>query len=104
LFYVRSRERLRLTRYLVRRLRAQFAVLPIVVGRWGETEGSASAAERLVGVGASRVVFTLADARARILSLVVPEQKSETVASATPARGVGALAASPKEGGPRNCP
>lgn len=73
---------LTLARYLVRRLRSQFAELPIVVGRWGETEGSASAAERLVGVGASRVVFTLADARARILSAVVPEPTREAAASA----------------------
>jgi hypothetical protein len=76
---------LTLARYLVRRLRSQFAELPIVVGRWGETDGSASAAERLVGVGASRVVFTLADARARILSAVVPEPTKEAVASARPA-------------------
>jgi hypothetical protein len=75
---------LTLARYLVRRLRSQFAELPIVVGRWGETEGSASAAERLVGVGASRVVFTLADARDRILSVVVPELTKEAAASARP--------------------
>jgi methylmalonyl-CoA mutase cobalamin-binding subunit len=71
-----------LARYLVRRLRAHFTDLPIVVGRWGETDGTASAVERLVGVGASRVVFTLADARAQILSVVVREQKGATVATA----------------------
>jgi predicted PurR-regulated permease PerM len=75
-------EGLRLARYLVRRLRAQFAELPIVVGRWGETNGSASAVEKLVEVGASRVVLTLADARARILNVVVPEQKREVLGTA----------------------
>jgi hypothetical protein len=64
---------LTLARYLVRRLRAQFAELPIVVGHWGETAGSAAAAEQLTGIGASRVVFTLADARAHIAGEVVPK-------------------------------
>ena len=75
-------EGLTLARYLVRRLRARFTDLPIVVGRWGETDGAASAVDRLMGAGASRVVVTLADARARILSVVIPEQKSQTVATA----------------------
>ena len=70
-----------LTRYLVRRLRAQFAELPIVVGRWGEeTDGFASAIERLVEVGASRVVVSLSDARAHILGAVLPEPKAAVVA------------------------
>jgi predicted PurR-regulated permease PerM len=63
-------------RYLVRRLRAQFAELPIVVGRWGETSGAALAAERLVEIGASRVVFTLTDAHDRILDLALPGKKA----------------------------
>jgi predicted PurR-regulated permease PerM len=58
---------LTLTRYLVRRLRAHSPELPILVGRWGETAGAKSAGRRLVENGASRVVFTLADARARIM-------------------------------------
>ena len=66
-------------RYLVRRLRAQFAELPIVVGRWGETGGSAAAAERLTGVGATDVVFTLADARDRILKAVLPRPEAAVV-------------------------
>jgi predicted PurR-regulated permease PerM len=64
---------LTLARYLVRRLRAQFSDLPIVVGHWGETPGSAAAAEQLVAIGASRVVFTLADALIRISGEVVRE-------------------------------
>ena len=63
-------EGLTLARYLVRRLRARFADLPIVVGRWGETGGAATVAERLTEMGASHVVLTLADARDRILKTV----------------------------------
>ena len=69
-------EGLTLARYLVRRLRAQFADMPIVVGRWGETGGSAAAAERLTGVGASHVVFTLADARDRVLKAILPRPEA----------------------------
>ncbi|WP_406697888.1 AI-2E family transporter [Singulisphaera sp. Ch08] len=60
------------SRYLVSRLRAQSSALPVVVGRWGETGGAAAAAERLTNVGATHVVFTLADARDRILAKVFP--------------------------------
>ena len=77
------------TRYLVRRLRAQFAALSIVVGRWGETGGGASAADRLIAIGASHVVFTLADARDRILSLTSAERHPEAVVPPLPAWGVG---------------
>jgi predicted PurR-regulated permease PerM len=75
-----SREGLTSTRYLVRRLRARFTDLPILVGRWGRTDNFASAEERLVAIGASRVVNTLADARDRILDLAVSEQKVKAVA------------------------
>jgi predicted PurR-regulated permease PerM len=60
-------------RYLVRRIRARFSDLSIVVGRWGETGGPAVAAERLVEVGATKVVFTLADARDVVLAAVCPK-------------------------------
>jgi predicted PurR-regulated permease PerM len=78
-------EGLTLARYLVQRLRARLAELPIVVGRWGETGGAASAAERLVGIGASHVVFTLAEARDLILKRVSLERKPDAVASPLPA-------------------
>jgi methylmalonyl-CoA mutase cobalamin-binding subunit len=72
-----------LARYLVRRLRAQFAELPIVVGRWGgETDGSARAVERMVEVGASRVLVSLFDARAHVLSMAVAQRKTAAMASA----------------------
>ena len=67
-------------RYQVRRLRARFAALPIVVGRWGES-GSDAASEGLAGVGPTRVAFTLADARDQILARaasVVPVPASAT--------------------------
>lgn len=59
-------EALAQARYQVRRLRAQFAELPIVVGRWGE-DGTDAASQGLSGVGATHVAFTLADARDQIL-------------------------------------
>jgi hypothetical protein len=58
-------------RYQVRRLRARFAALPIVVGRWGEA-GSDAASEGLSGVGPTLVAFSLADARDQILAMAAP--------------------------------
>jgi hypothetical protein len=54
-------------RYQVRRLRARFAGLPILVGRWAEPASDA-ASDGLSGVGATHVAFTLADARDQILA------------------------------------
>jgi methylmalonyl-CoA mutase cobalamin-binding subunit len=73
-----------LARYVVRRLRAQFADLPIVVGRWGETDGSASAVGRLEEAGASRVIFSLADARTHIFNVAVSQHKAGTLVAAVP--------------------
>ncbi len=60
-------EALAQARYQVRRLRARFAELPILVGRWGEASRDA-ASEGLSGVGATHVAFTLADACDQILA------------------------------------
>jgi predicted PurR-regulated permease PerM len=60
-------EALAQARYQVRRLRARFNGLPIVVGRWGEAASDA-ASQGLSGVGATHVAFTLADARDQILA------------------------------------
>ncbi len=68
-----------LARYLVRRLRAQFPDLPIVVGRWGETGSSTSAAEQFKEIGALRVVSTLADSRALIQGQLASEQKKTPI-------------------------
>ncbi|HEX8203138.1 MAG TPA: AI-2E family transporter, partial [Isosphaeraceae bacterium] len=81
-------EGLTATRYLVRRLRAQCAELSIVVGRWGETGGAASAADRLIGIGASHVVFTLAEAQDRVLGLTASQRPPGAEAQALPAWGV----------------
>jgi hypothetical protein len=84
-------------RYLVRRLRAQSAALSIVVGRWGESSGGASAAERLLGLGASHVVFALDEARERILSLTSAER---TLSAGEPAPAAwGVAVQSPTENG-----
>jgi hypothetical protein len=50
-------------RYLVRRLRARFALLPILVGRWRDRGDAAEVVERLKGVGATCVALRLAEAR-----------------------------------------
>ena len=67
-------------RYLVRRLRARFADLPIVVGRWREQGDTTEAAERLMTVGASHVVFQLSEAR----DLIVEKYLAKSRAVATP--------------------
>ncbi len=65
-------------RYLVRRIRASFPDVSLVVGRWGEAGGSAAAAERLVGVGATKVVFKLADARDAVLAALPAKTEPAT--------------------------
>jgi predicted PurR-regulated permease PerM len=70
--------------YLVRRLRAHMPDLTIEVGRWGEGRNFSAAAERLVGAGASHVVSTLAEARARIVRAALPDRKPELVGSPLP--------------------
>ena len=71
-----------------RRLRAQSAALSIVVGRWGESGSGASAADRLIGLGASHVVFALDEARERILGLTSAERNPGAVEPALAAWGV----------------
>lgn len=61
------------TRYLLRRLHARFEELPILVGRWTEGNVSATAVERLTMSGATGVVTSLMDARAKILELAHPK-------------------------------
>jgi predicted PurR-regulated permease PerM len=53
-------------RYQVRRLRARFPDLPIVVGRWGAASGAA--ADGLISHGAAHVSPTLNDARDAVLA------------------------------------
>jgi AI-2E family transporter/B12 binding domain len=63
-------EALAQARYQVRRLRARFNGLPILVGRWGEGASDA-ASQGLSGVGATHVAFTLAAARDQVLARAV---------------------------------
>lgn len=71
-------------RYLVRRLRARFADLPILVGFWsaqGNTAEAAEAAERLTNVGATHVVFGLAEARDQVLLRIRSAEGANQAAS-----------------------
>jgi hypothetical protein len=65
-------------RYQVRRLRARFADLPILVGRWGASGNVAAAAQRLSEMGASHVSFGLADARDYIAAKLAPAPEPPT--------------------------
>ena len=61
-------------RYQVRRLRARFPGLSILVGRWGESANGASS-QGLSEIDAAHIAFTLTDARDQILkraALAVP--------------------------------
>jgi predicted PurR-regulated permease PerM len=69
-------------KYQVRRLRARFPDLPIVVGRWGAAGGAAQLAE----VGASHVAVSLAEARDQIIARVRGETAGR--AAAEPAGGL----------------
>ena len=80
-------------RYTVRRLRARFSTLPIVVGRWGEHGDTAETAEGLKTLGASEVLFSLDDARSRIVERLAPKP-APTPASAPAAPLAAATSAS----------
>jgi hypothetical protein len=58
------------TRYLLKRLRARFQDVSIVVGRWGVSHEPGEDAAPLLAAGASRVATTLAQTRAHILELL----------------------------------
>jgi predicted PurR-regulated permease PerM len=64
-----GRDGLTFGRYLLRRLRARFADMPILAGRWGQTDDSTPEAARFTENGASYVVVTLAEACTRIMKL-----------------------------------
>jgi hypothetical protein len=84
-------------RYLVRRLRARFADLPIVVGLW--TGGDdAEVAERLASAGATRVATHLAEVRELILKPV--QARPPEPAGSPPDSGGRQAAARPGRGAP----
>lgn len=57
-------------RYLVRRLRARFPGLPILVGRWGAVSDPQAVTSRLTSIGATHVTFSLAEACDRIVDRI----------------------------------
>ena len=77
--------RLRPSRYLVRRLRARFPDLEIVVGRWGETDSTNADSKVLTTLGASQVVSSLAELRDHILGVVPSTKNIETRTAPIPA-------------------
>lgn len=72
-------------RYLVRRLRARFEQLPILVGRWGELSDFATVSSRLLELGATKVVSQLSDATDAILKQFSLEVTVEGDVSLPPA-------------------
>jgi predicted PurR-regulated permease PerM/methylmalonyl-CoA mutase cobalamin-binding subunit len=58
------------TRYLLKRVRARFQDVGIVVGRWGVTQGPGEDGAPLMAAGANRVGTTLAQTRDHILELL----------------------------------
>ncbi len=58
--------------YRLRRLRARFPAIPIVACRWGsDSEVAQAESQRLMEMGATHVVRTIAEARERILRVVL---------------------------------
>jgi CheY-like chemotaxis protein len=76
-------------RYLVRRIKARYPRMPIVVGRWDETGETRTATEQLGAAGASTVVASLADARDHIVALAKtraqPDIKTAEIGQLDPA-------------------
>ena len=58
------------TRYLCKRLHAEFPGLTIIVGRWGLAENIERVREKLLSAGAGQVATTLIEARSRIIPLI----------------------------------
>jgi hypothetical protein len=80
---VLPREGLSLGRYLLRQLRIRFADTPmLVVSRWSRAEDIARDSAKLVELGATDVVGTLADAHARVQRLAFSRQKKAPLAPA----------------------
>jgi predicted PurR-regulated permease PerM len=60
-------------RYVARRLHARLPDLPILIGCWGEQGDTRELAQKLTAVGATRVAFSLAEAKTRILETLRPK-------------------------------
>ena len=70
--------------YLCKRLRRRFPDLPVVVGLWGVTNASSSGFKRLSSVCGDRVVTTVGQALAQVLTLL-PEPGALSSEEALPA-------------------
>lgn len=77
------------TRYLCKRIKAQFPAIKVIVGRWGELGGDDRVRERLKANGADLIATTLAETRSEVLPLLhvtassapIPKADTELVAS-----------------------
>jgi predicted PurR-regulated permease PerM len=58
------------TRYLCKRLRAQFPHLPVLVGRWGRRADEGRSDEQLLAAGATQVAGSLAESRRQVVPLL----------------------------------
>lgn len=58
------------TRYLCKRLRAQFPRVKIVVGRWGVDEDFGRVRERLLAAGADAVTMSLEESRTQLMPMI----------------------------------
>jgi hypothetical protein len=58
------------TRYLCKRLKAQYPELKVVVGRWGQADNLERVRSRLLAAGADIVTTSLAETKARVQPLV----------------------------------
>jgi len=65
-------------RYLVRRIRARHARVPILVGRWDEVRDAEEATDSLIAAGATAVLSSLADARDHLVGLAHPKKPATT--------------------------
>ena len=62
-------------RYLVRRLHSRLPSLPVIVGLWGAGENVSATAAKFTELGAQKVVGTLGDVRAALMSAHPAESK-----------------------------
>jgi hypothetical protein len=70
-------------RYLVRRLRARFVDLPLMVGRWGPCGDTEGVTNRLGQMGASGVAFRLGDARDQVVKALRPKDDATSDSTKT---------------------
>lgn len=75
-------------RYLVKRLRAHFPDVPLVVGHWGGGGDRSALAQPLTSVGATQVCFSIAEARDRIVEAARPRPAGDRLLPLRPSARV----------------